>query len=207
MLNVPARPTEGITVARCNCNGSGACVSTNEGNQIGLDSAGCLFVPTLAVQNDQFQLPADNNLGPGFLNTWTDSGLAMTLPEAGTYDIQADAGGIISLQVNVVTAGSGNTSTAKVLCRLWDSTNAVAVSPTVDQVAAVGVALPTTTSQAKGSVGSTGTIRQFYSVTGPTAISLQVQTTLVVASGVTATIIADSLLLAANTSMRYVRIG
>ncbi|GII87042.1 hypothetical protein Ssi03_50320 [Sphaerisporangium siamense] len=120
----------------------------------------------LAIASGINYLPARVNLQPTASGAWVGTGLAVTLPHAGTY----------ALDLNVRTRLTGVPPVnAYVVGRLWNTT-AGALVPNSERLLSQ---ILDTTPLAAGAIGKneTAPISEYITVNGPTTIRLEVQRT------------------------------
>lgn len=191
-------------MARCNCNPTGApCLSSDPGNILSYDSGGCLKA-TIANTTafGSASLNTDFNLLVPADSTWTNSGLSITLPGAGTYMLSADVSGQSAAEFTVPTPPGAGTATVRIWARLFNGTNSTAVSLSTRLVAGVGANMP-----GRWANSSAATIHAITTVTGSTVIQLQGERIVTQATGTTATAIATTGFYANNTVLHYQRIA
>ncbi|MFF1965446.1 hypothetical protein ACFVW5_17895 [Streptomyces sp. NPDC058232] len=109
-----------------------------------------------SVQHDHGStvLADDFDLMPTAGNAWTGVGINVTLPTAGTYRVEAE--------VRAAVAGGGF-----VTCRLFNTTDSVAVSETLRLVEQLNGAVP------NQGQNNTAPITTFMTVTGPTVVRVE----------------------------------
>ncbi|MFE5587223.1 hypothetical protein [Kitasatospora sp. NPDC056531] len=129
------------------------------------------------------------NLPPG---TWTDTPLEVTLPQAGTYELDADVRGRLA----------GNPSlNVYMSARLWNVTAAAEVPESERLVYQIINGNPGT-AQAGGN--QTAPISELIRVSGPTTIRLQAQEINAVGAATVAQVYSDGV---GFTALRYDRVG
>lgn len=185
-------------MGRCGCGTDQQCLSTNPGNLASYDDTGCLYVAAFTPLFDAVNQPAAVDLVALVENVWTDTGLSVTIPAAGTYEVVADA--FIRLHVNI--SADGGTAATRVFFRLWNETTSAVVPNTQVTALAAG-------SNKLGRYQSTGGSTTHANVTtlGPTEIKAQVMRTDTTISGAAATAVNTSVLEAEGTGLRYKRLA
>lgn len=185
-------------MGRCGCGSDQQCLSTNPGNLASYDETGCLYVAEFAPLFGEANLSSAVDLVPLASTAWVDSGLAITIPAAGTYELTADT----FIRLHVEISASGSTPTVRVFVRLWNEATSTVLPNT--QVTAMSVG-----SNVQGRYFSAGgsSVHTFVTTTGPTQIKLQVGRADLASGGVTATALDTSTLDSSGTSLRYNRIA
>ncbi|MFJ9447837.1 hypothetical protein ACIRRH_39305 [Kitasatospora sp. NPDC101235] len=123
---------------------------------------------------------------------WTDAPLEVTLPRAGTYELDADVRGRL--------AGAPSINTF-ITARLWDVTSGTAVAESERLVNQI-IDLNPGAAQAGGN--ATAPISELIQVNGPTTIRLQGIRNDAVGAASIAQIYSDA---SGRTSLRYERVG
>jgi len=166
-------------------------LSGDVGNTLTAGSDGGLYVPTLP--HGIATLTTALNLVPTASGAWTDTDLTVTLPEAGTYQLDAAVRAYLLV---------GSPSEGYIQARLLDTT-AGAVVP--DSEALVLRLSPPDISSSGNTRGeTTAPITVEYAVTGPTVIRLQASRTIVTPTVGGAMIRSDA---SGRTTLRYRRIA
>lgn len=185
-------------MARCGCNSDQQCLSTNPGNLASYDETGCLYVAEFTPLFGAANQPAAVDIVALVENVWTDTGLSVTIPAAGTYEVTADA--FVRLHVDIDV--DGGTAAVRVFTRLWNETASTVVPNT--QVTSMSAG-----SNQAGRYQSTGgsTVHAYVTVLGPTVIKMQIERTDITIGGASATSVNTSTLEADGTSLRYSRLA
>lgn len=185
-------------MARCGCKSDQQCLSTNPGNLASYDETGCLYVAEFTPMFNAVNQPSTVNLVPLASGVWTDTGMSLTIPAAGTFELVADAFAL--LHVNV--SADGGTGFVRVFFRLWNETASAVVPNTEVTMLSVG---SNKLGRYQGAGGST--VHSYVTTTGPTTFKAQVERVDTSSGTAIATTIATSVLQAEGTSMRYSRLA
>lgn len=185
-------------MGRCGCGSDQQCLSTNPGNLASYDETGCLYVAEFLPLFDQANLPAAVDLVTLTEDVWTDAGLSLTIPAAGTYEVTADA--FVRLHVNI--SADGGTAAVRVFTRLWNETDSVVVPNSEVTARSVG---SNREGRYQGTSGST--THAYLITTGPTTLKMQVMRADTTIGGAVGTCINTSNLEVEGTSMRYSRMA
>lgn len=185
-------------MGRCGCGSDQQCLSTNPGNLASYDETGCLYVAEFTPLFNAANLPAAVDLVPLVDSVWTDTGLSVTVPAAGTFELTADAFAL--LHVNV--SADGGTGSVQLLFRLWNETASAVVPNTTVTMMSVG---SNKLGRYQGAGGST--VHANLVTTGPTTVKMQVQRVNTTSSGAAGTPVNTSVLQAEGTSLRYNRLA
>lgn len=188
-------------MGRCGCGADQQCLSTNPGNLASYDETGCLYVAEFIPLFGEANQPVPVDLVTLADSTWTDTGLSIIIPAAGTFELTADA--FVLLHVDVADPGGlgGGTGFVTVLFRLWNDTTSVVVPNTQVTLLSAG-------SNLEGQFANSGgaTVHANVTTTGPNTIKMQVMRINITNAGVSGTPISISALNAAGTSVRFTRL-
>lgn len=141
-------------------------------------------------------LPGTQDLQPEPIDTWIDTALEVTLPEAGTYHLDASVHGTVD--------GTSEVN-GSLVARLFDVTAGVMVpnSATVVRQVSARVNPPATTVYTGGNQNAPIVVE--YAVTGPTVIRLQaLRNGIAGVEPTSALIISDE---GGATTLRYTKVG
>lgn len=185
-------------MGRCGCGSDQQCLSTNPGNLASYDDTGCLYVAAFTPLFGAANQPAPVDLVPLPNATWTDTGLSVTIPAAGTFEVIADAFAV--LHVNI--SASGGTSYVQVFIRLWNNTAGALIPNTQAPVMSLGA---NTVGRYLARNGSS--VHANVVTTGPTTIKMQVYRGDTSSGGSVASVLAPSNLDSSGTSLRYNRLA
>lgn len=185
-------------MGRCGCGADQQCLSTNPGNLASYDETGCLYVAQFAPMFQQVNQSGNVDLVAPASGAWLDTGMAFTIPAAGTFELVADAYTV--LHVNI--AADGGSAQIQALTRIWNETAGAAVPNTTGVGNSAG-------SNKLGRYLSSGsnTIHTYLTTTGPTQLKFQVMRMDFSSGAAIASPVALSALRADGTSMRYNRIA
>ena len=191
-------------MARCGCSGGQQCLSANEGNLAFYDETGCLYVGQFTPDFGGLSLPVSYDLTGEAEAAWADTGLELSLPAAGTYQVTADAFAHLYAGVTDPAGTMADTLTLSVLARLWNETTSSLVTNGSFDVVAAGA-------NRAGRYETSGgaSITRHVTASGPTLLKLQSSWTLKkVGSGTMAgTVLIPTYLAAAGSAIHYTRIG
>lgn len=168
-----------------------------------MSDCSCCLPPRIIVQGDpplvpvrgSQQLPANVPLQGQPSGAWTDTGLEITLPEPGTYALDAN------VRCNLSGASPLNTW---ITARLFDETAGAVVPDSefmvIQQIVSVS---PATTSVAVGG-NTNATLNVEYTVTAPTTIRVEAQRTNTAGVSTTANVLSDA---QGRTSLRFEKVA
>lgn len=185
-------------MARCGCNNDQQCLSTNPGNLASYDETGCLYVAEFTPMFGATNQPGAVDLVPLTSGTWTDTGLSVTMPAAGTFEVTADAFAIAHVNISA----DGGTALVRVFFRLWNVTTNALVTNTQVTMLSVG---SNKLGRYQGAGGST--VHANLVITGPTTIKMQVLRIDTPSGAAIASAISNTSLQAEGTSLRYNRLA
>ncbi|RAG85026.1 hypothetical protein DN069_13785 [Streptacidiphilus pinicola] len=132
------------------------------------------------------------NLPAGAPGGWTDTPLEVTLPRAGTYELDADVRGRLI----------GNAPfNSYIVARLWDATSGAEVPQSERLVYQI---IDNRTDNALDGGNATAPISELIKVTGPTTIRLQAEAVNSYGAASTSQIYSDSV---GYTALSYDRVG
>lgn len=191
-------------MARCGCSGGQQCLSTNEGNQAFYDETGCLYVAPFEPSYAGASLPEAFDLTGEAEDAWADTGLSLTLPAAGTYQVTADAFAQVVAGVADPDGTMIDTLLVAVTARLWNETTGAVVTNGIFDVVAAGA------NQAGRYAASGGaSVTRHVTATGPTQLKLQAAWDVrKYGSGtMTATIFSPTFVAAAGSAIHFTRLA
>lgn len=185
-------------MGRCGCGSDQQCLSTNPGNLASYDETGCLYVAEFTPLFNAANLAAPVDLVPLASGVWTDTGLSLTIPAAGTFEVTAD--GYAVLHVNI--AADGGTGFVRTFMRLWNDTLSAVVPNTAVTMLSVG---SNKLGRYQGGGGST--VHANVVTVGPTTLKVQVMRQDTSSGAAIATAINTSTFQVEGTSLRYNRLA
>jgi len=185
-------------MGRCGCGSDQQCLSTNPGNLASYDETGCLYVAEFTPMFDQANLPAAVDLVPLTSGVWTNTGLSLTIPAAGTFEMVFDAYTVVHADI----AADGGSAQVQAQVRMRNETTSAVVPNT--QV----VANSAGSNRGGRYLSSSGcTVHTNIVTTGPTIIRMQVARVDFSSGAAIASAVSLSTLRAEGTSMRYNRLA
>lgn len=185
-------------MGRCGCGSDQQCLSTNPGNLASYDDTGCLYVAEFAPLFDAVGMAAPLDLVPLASGAWADTGMSLTIPAAGTFEVTAD--GFAILHVNV--AADGGTGFVRAYMRLWNETLGALVPNTEVTMLSVG-----SNKMGRYQGGGGSSVHANVVTTGPTALKVQARRVDTSSGAAIATTINTSVFEVGGSSLRYNRIA
>ncbi|ATN93770.1 hypothetical protein SEA_ABT2GRADUATEX2_27 [Streptomyces phage Abt2graduatex2] len=185
-------------MGRCGCGSDQQCLSTNPGNLASYDDTGCLYVAEFEPLFNAANQVGNVDLVPPASGAWLDTGLSLTIPAAGTFEVVFDAYTV--LHVNI--AADGGSAQIQAHVRLWNETASALVPNT--QV----VGNSSGSNRGGRYLSSAGcTVHTNLVTTGPTQLKLQVMRMDFSSGAAIVTPLSLTALRAEGTSLRYKRIA
>ena len=185
-------------MGRCGCGSDQQCLSQNPGNLASYDETGCLYVAEFTPLFGAVNLAAPLDLVPLSSGTWTDTGMSLVIPAAGTLGVTAD--GFAILHVNI--AADGGTGFVNVFMRLWNETLSAVVPNTAVTMLSVG---SNKLGRYQGGGGSS--VHTNVATTGPTTLKVQAMRQDTSSGAAIATTINTSTFQVEGSSLRYNRLA